>query len=510
MHRKPFKPNPVLSYMKKTLLALSISFIAANWALAQQAPTSQPTRVLTPAEQRQKEKIEREIQRERQIRAEWLQKQREYEAKQAEKERQKQAKKAAKDNPQPETVKPVPAAVTPPAAPSVVPPVVSQPAETTPAVAEPSRKELREKRKQEEQEAKAAKAAQDKADREAKAAKAAQEKAERDAKKAAESSSASPRSFAPPAPVAPAPVAAEPVAPPQTEKAQRPRKEKKAAPVKPDSIAEVLANSATPSVVRANKEFLPKGHLFEPILLDPLEAQTYGSVFPAYWTEGEKYKGSIVPFAFGFAKPFYRHTSAPDRAEEWVLDLASFTQFEAYHDAVANKARRRIMNTDYKISIIYNIRRGENNYRIRVYHLSSHLGDDYIFRNQITAPSPNAVNYELLDFTYSRTVNNWRLYGGAGVVLRKTEERKPLSAQFGTFYKKPSTRATRLVGGVDVKFWQQTNFRPGIHGGIGFELGRTQNNLTFLLEGYSGFRPYSQYEDQQTAWIGLGLYLNPF
>lgn len=493
--------------MKKTLLALSVSFFAVNWAFAQQTPTSQPTRVLTPAEQRQKEKIEREIQRERQIRAEWLQKQREYEAKQAEKERQKQAKKAAKENPPQETVKSAPAVVTPPAAPSTPPSVANPPVETTPAVVEPSRKELREKRKQEEQGAKAAKAAQEKADREAKAAKAAQEKAEREAKKA-ESGSASPRSFATPAPATPAP--AEPVAVPQTEKAQRPKRERKTVATKPDSVATAPASSVSPSVVRVTKEFLPKGHLFEPILLDPLEAQTYGSVFPAYWTEGEKYKGSIVPFAFGFAKPFYRHTSAPDRAEEWVLDLASFTQFEAYHDAVANKARRRIMNTDYKISIIYNIRRAENNYRIRVYHLSSHLGDDYIFRNQITAPSPNAVNYELLDFTYSRTVNHWRLYGGAGVVLRKTEERKPLSAQFGTFYKKPSTRATRLVGGVDVKFWQQTNFRPGIHGGIGFELGRTQNNLTFLLEGYSGFRPYSQYEDQQTAWIGLGLYLNPF
>ncbi|GAB4030629.1 DUF1207 domain-containing protein [Spirosoma gilvum] len=506
--------------MKKTLLALLVSFIAINWASAQQAPASQPTRVLTPAEQKQKEKIEREIQRERQIRAEWLQKQREYEAKQAEKERQKQAKKAAKENPSQETVKTAPTVVTPPAATSVAPPAVSQPVETAPTVAEPSQKELREKRKQEEREAKAAKAAQDKADREAKAARAAQEKAdreakaaqekiEREAKKAADvSSPVTPRSFSTSSPVTTP--AAEPTTVPQPEKAQRVRRERKTVTAKPDSIAAAPASSTEPSVVRATKEFLPKGHLFEPILLDPLEAQTYGSVFPAYWTEGEKYKGSIVPFAFGFAKPFYRHTSAPDRAEEWVLDLASFTQFEAFHDPIANKARRRIMNTDYKISIIYNIRRAENNYRIRVYHLSSHLGDDYIFRNQITAPSPNAVNYELLDFTYSRTVNNWRLYGGAGIVLRKTEERKPLSAQFGAFYKKPSTHAARLVGGVDVKFWQQTNFRPGIHGGIGIELGRTQNNLTFLLEGYSGFRPYSQYEDQQTAWIGLGLYLNPF
>ena len=471
--------------MRKMLSVLLLSCLAGPLALAQQTPTTSTTRQLTPAEQRQKEKIDREIQRERQIRAEWAQKQREYEAKQAEKERQKQAKKAGKslESIEPPKPKPAPAsAVTTPTVPAVASPV-NKPAETPVVVtpAEPTRKEKRERRKKE-------------------------EKAESVVAPAVISV---PAEASHPETVETAPVT--PVDKPvEVTKPERTKRQKKVTVQPIDSGTTASAVAGEPTSVRPRREFLPKGHLFEPILLDPLEAQTYGSVLPGYWTEGKKYVGSIVPFAFGFAKPFYRRTTDAGRAEEWVLDLASFTQFEAYHDDKLNKARRQIMNNDYKISIIYNIRRGINNYRIRVYHLSSHLGDDYIYRNQITAPSPNAVNYELLDFTYSRTVNNWRLYGGAGVVLRKTEERKPISAQLGAFYKKPSAKAARLVGGVDVKFWQQTDFRPGIHGGIGIELGRTQNNLTFLVEGYSGFRPYSQFEDQQTSWIGVGLYLNPF
>lgn len=471
--------------MKKTLSVFLLSFLVMTWASAQQTP---PARVLTPAEQKQKDKIDREIQRERQIRAEWLQKQREYEARQAEKERQRQAKKAGKELPPKETPQVKPTATAPATTAPVAQPSVGKP--TAPVVVGATEKELRAR---EEQAAREAKKAQQKADKQA--AKEAKE-AQRKADKAAKTAPASP--FADPAP--PAPVETE------AEKPQRPKREKPAVVDRVDSVA----GTTEPTAVRPKREFLPKGHLFDPIILDPLEAQTYGSILPGYWTEGQKYKGSIVPFAFGFAKPFYRRTTEPGRAEEWVLDLASFTQFEAYHDDVANKARRQIVNTDYKISIIYNIRRGENNYRIRVYHISSHLGDDYIYRNKITAPSPNSVNYEQLDFTYSRTVSDWRLYGGAGIVLRKTEERKLFSAQLGAFYKKPSTHAARLVGGADIKFWQQTDFRPGIHGGIGVELGRTQNNLTFLLEGYSGFRPYSQYEQQQTSWIGVGLYLSPF
>lgn len=454
------KPFTCPDFMKKTLSALLLSFFLSTWASAQQTPTTPPARVLTPAEQRQKEKIDREVQRERQIRAEWLQKQREYEAKQAEKERQRQAKKAGKSLEQ-EAVKPAPVSK---------PAVTPQPVESVPTVAEPSRKEKKEKRKKE-----------------------------------AATEPAQPIVSVPvaePAPIEPVNV------PAKVAKPERVKRERKSRQI--DSIAGAVDNNGVAIVSRPKREFLPKGHLFDPILLDPLEAQTYGSVLPGYWTEGQKYKGSIVPFAFGFAKPFYRRTSGPGRAEEWVLDLASFTQFEAYRDNQLGKARRQIVNNDYKVSIIYNVRRGENNYRFRVYHLSSHLGDDYIYRNKITAPSPNSVNYELLDVTYSRTVTNWRLYGGLGVVLRKSEERKPISAQLGAFYKKPSANAARLVGGVDIKFWQQTNFRPGIHGGVGIELGRTQNNLTFLVEGYSGFRPYSQFEAQQTAWMGIGLYLNPF
>lgn len=461
--------------MKKMLSVLMLITLAGTSTMAQQAPATPPkttapaARTLTAAEQKQKDRVDREVQRERQIRAEWAQKQREYEAKQAEKERQRQAKKVGKDRDQP--VSNAPARKPTPAPPASVPATApALPPAPTPTAVEPTRKEKREKRKQE---------------------------------KAVEP--AMPVTVAPETP-APEPVRATPEVP----KPERVKREKRVRPERTDTVSTVSAGSNELTISRPSREFLPKGHLFDPILLDPLEAQTYGSLLPIYTSEGKRYAGSIVPFAFGFAKPFYRRTTGPGRSEEWVLDLASFTQFEAYHDDKLNKARRQIVNNDYKVSIIYNVRRGASTYRFRVYHLSSHLADDYIYRNKLTAPTPNSVNYELLDVTYSRLVENWRLYGGLGLVLRKAEERKPLSAQFGAFYKKPSDRAARLVGGVDVKFWQQTDFRPGIHGGIGLEIGRTQNNLTFLLEGYSGFRPYSQFEDQQTSWIGLGLYLNPF
>jgi len=278
--------------MKKTLSVLLLSFFTITWAAAQQTP-----RVLTPAEQKQKEKIDREVQRERQIRAEWLQKQRDYEAKQAEKERQKQAKKAAKELPK-EAPQAKPAVVAPTAAtPASQPPVT--PSVTTAPVG-PTEKETRAK---EEQAAKEAKKAQQKAEKQAaREAKEAQKKADKAAKTAS------------PAPFTETPVVSAPVDT-KVEKTQRPKREKTPVINRTDSVA----GNTEPTSIRPKREFLPKGHLFDPIILDPLEAQTYGSILPGYWTEGQKYKGSIVPFAFGFAKPFYRRTTEPGRAEEWVL-----------------------------------------------------------------------------------------------------------------------------------------------------------------------------------------------
>ncbi|WP_128547473.1 DUF1207 domain-containing protein [Larkinella soli] len=278
--------------------------------------------------------------------------------------------------------------------------------------------------------------------------------------------------------------------------------------------------SATPvSALPADsprREFLPKGHLFDPILLDPIEAQTSAGVLPGYWQASDfatgslqKYDGTIVPFTFGLRKPLIRWMKSPERGSELSLDVASFTQFEVYHDAKLNKQRRQLMNTDYRVSILYNVRVRNHAWRFRLYHLSSHLGDDYLIRNQINYYLPNPVNYEVIDVTYSHEINGLRKYVGVGIGLRKPEERKRLSAEAGFFYRRPAQTFARLVGGLDLKVWEQTDFRPGVKAGIGLELGRTANNLTFLLEAYSGFRPYSVYEKQTTRWWGIGVYFNP-
>jgi Protein of unknown function (DUF1207) len=288
--------------------------------------------------------------------------------------------------------------------------------------------------------------------------------------------------------------------------------------------------SATDTTAYPRKEWFPKNHLFAPILLDPTEPQVYGSAMPVFHTTGERKigvtetdtrdkdmnQGTVVPFAFGFHKPFYRVTTAPGQAHEWGLDVGSFTQFQVFNDTtrLAKKPGQlvyKIINNDYKLSFWYNLRKGRNSYRVRLYHISSHLGDDYIVRYQLNYYTPNAVNYELIDFTASRDLpSGLRVYGNAGICFRKPSERERFNVEIGAYYRQPGNKKQRLVGGIDIKAWQQTNFKPGIHAGIGYELGRSSQNLTALLDLYYGYRPYGQYEYQTISWAGIGLYFNPF
>lgn len=503
-------------------ICLCLFLTAGTLTALAQTTTPPAPQTLTPAEQKRKEKLEKEIQEQRQFKAEMAERQRQYFIEQAEKERKKKEKEAEREAKKrgeaapavtTETPKPpspakperrnTPAPTAQPITPAATAPNTAvTPSATAPSDADREKETRRAADAARKEQADREKAARQAQENQEKAARQAQTTREREVSRqqTQQQKEANRR---------------------QVELDREQTKQQREAERERERLAKDAqrqqAASASPTVrpdtVEAfgpRKEFLPKDHLFAPILLDPLQSQTYGSVLPIFVSNGDRYKGSIVPFAFGLQKPFFRRQTGTNRASEWALDVASFTQFEVYQDEKLNKQRRQLVNTDYRVGISYHLRRGPGTWRFRAYHLSSHLGDDYIIRNQLNYRLPNSVNYELVDATYSRQVRDFRVYGGLGIGLRISEERKPISAQAGFWYKKPTTKTAQLVGGLDLKLWQQTNFRPGIKAGIGVTAGRGPGNLTFLLETYSGFRPYSIYETDKVFWLGFGVYLQPF
>jgi hypothetical protein len=265
-------------------------------------------------------------------------------------------------------------------------------------------------------------------------------------------------------------------------------------------------------------EFMPTGHLFEPILLDPLEAQAYAGVGRAL-NNNLFDQGVYGPFSIGFIKPIVRWNTKKNQQRELALDVANFTQFEIFYDKTASKVRRFIINSDYKVSVSFNTKIDEEkSYRIRFYHISSHLGDDYLIKNAYTSNYVNPVNYEQADFTYSIQKKNWRYYALAGYGIRPyfkpTEVRKRVALEAGMFWKKPMQKKKNMqwVAGFDLRMLEQTDFRPGIKTGFGIRIGEeSKTPFNFIFEYYNGPLPYSKFESEPNAQLlGASFYFNPF
>ncbi|MDQ1085947.1 DUF1207 domain-containing protein [Siphonobacter sp. SORGH_AS_1065] len=266
----------------------------------------------------------------------------------------------------------------------------------------------------------------------------------------------------------------------------------------------------TGAFAQTKTEFLPKGRLFDPILLDPLEAKT--SAFLIRRTEdGVSKKGLFAPFSIGIQKSFFRWSKDEGHASELALDVVANTQFEMFHDSKEDRFRRYMYNVDYRVGLMYNLRRDQSSWRFRIFHLSSHLGDDYLIRNQLIYFTPNAVNYEQIDALYSRNIQSVRLYGGAGMSLRPSSERKRLYTQLGLVWKQPNRQKSRWWAGLDARMIEQTNFHPGITAAFGIELGEAERGpLSIAIQAFHGPLPFSAYEQRINNWVGLGFYLNPF
>ena len=270
-----------------------------------------------------------------------------------------------------------------------------------------------------------------------------------------------------------------------------------------------------PEVLLAQKQkpeiqYFPSKSYWQPIMLDPIAAQTNGSL-NAYWEDGRQKDIVWAIFAFGFQRPLIKWKYASGHVLELGMEVASFTQFEFRW--VDGRSQRNILNTDFKVGMPLIYHKKNWTYRLRLFHVSSHWGDDYMIRNHIYAYIPNAVNYEQLDITASYTKAFYRIYGGVGLVVRPETIRKRWDFEAGFFISKKiaGSQGMAWIGGMDIKAYQQNNFNPGINMGVGLRMAnRDKHPFKLILQYYHGNLPFGVYEARHVQWLGLGLYMNPW
>lgn len=264
------------------------------------------------------------------------------------------------------------------------------------------------------------------------------------------------------------------------------------------------------SVYGQKRIFLPKKNYWHVQTLEPIESQSYGFM-AAYWHNSTPADFMLAAFGFGFQRAFVRWQKSDSKGFDLGVEGAALSQFEFTHRTGASQ--RNLLSTDYRIGIPFVIYFKPWTIRFRLYHLSSHMGDDYILRHHITSYLSNNNNYDQFDVTASYLVKNYRFYFGLGTVIYAAEHRKPLVFNGGLNYTTPLNlkKTTNFFAGFNVDSKQDNAYIPAINVGAGLQLGSPNRRPFKILATYFvGPLPYSVYEGERVQWLGVGIYINPF
>lgn len=250
--------------------------------------------------------------------------------------------------------------------------------------------------------------------------------------------------------------------------------------------------------------FLPTGHLFKPLLADPRWAH-FSAAYRNYVgadIDGNN-NGSV---SFGETIPFYR-ANVGRTTTQWETGL----QAGVFSDFNLGASSSDLINTDFIASVYSSMRTGQFSSFARIFHQSSHLGDEFLLRTQLERIN---LSYEGADLRFSYELPyGVRVYGGGGGIFHKHPSTiKPWSVQYGLEFRSPwriDFAAMRPILAIDFKNHEQNNWNADISARAGFQFDNHQafgRKLQFLIEYFNGNSPTGQFYKEKAEYLGIGAH----
>ena len=243
--------------------------------------------------------------------------------------------------------------------------------------------------------------------------------------------------------------------------------------------------------------FLPGDRLFKPLLADIRWPR-----FSAGYNYHSDYSYYRSAFDASFGKDFavVRLSPSTETTIEIGLQAAAFVTFDLGTPTFA------LINTDYMFGVPLTVQRGKTAVIARVYHLSSHLGDDYM-KDQPLVENRD-ITYEKFDILVEHRPEDWaRLYGGLGSMISKSpNDIQRFSYQFGfELYKRGKALFhPDLFLATDIKGFQETGYTPCYSVKTGVIIDEV---MVLSADFYSGDSPHGQFYVDRVTWFGASLSL---
>jgi hypothetical protein len=254
----------------------------------------------------------------------------------------------------------------------------------------------------------------------------------------------------------------------------------------------------------------PEDQIFCPLIADPKEARSFVSFLRGTFRSLDDPTGegtSIASVGIGDTFGLLR-VGGPDPGEGFQLDVVGgvFAQFDL--GAPSND----LINADYIVGLPLTFRRHGFSFRAKLYHQSSHLGDEYLLRSDEIVREN--LSFESIEFLVSQEFSVFRVYAAAERIFRREPDTLPDSLfHSGIEVRSGRARKVQMLAGVDVKTTELHDWSPAVSGRVGLELGRPGPEghpgrlIMLLVEMYEGPSPYGQFFQDNISYVGVGVHV---
>ena len=218
-----------------------------------------------------------------------------------------------------------------------------------------------------------------------------------------------------------------------------------------------------------------------------------------------------TPVSFGDQFPLYRWSNVSIGSLKGELQL----ELEGAVFAIFNQTHYSspLINADYYIAMPVTYAYENFAHRARLYHISSHLGDEYMKRKNHAKrlnKSYEAVDYSLAYFLTKEV----RVYATAGVIAHSDSEMhlKPLYAQYGMEARVGRREWKQLYGtpflAMHFSNWQDNKWKIDATFALGYEWGKINGmgrKIRVSAEYHNGFCDAGQFSRLRDDYVQFRL-----
>jgi hypothetical protein len=254
---------------------------------------------------------------------------------------------------------------------------------------------------------------------------------------------------------------------------------------------------------RSDVGFLPSID-FRPLIADPREPQLGGSLRAGDFAQ----RGLEAIASIGSTFGLFGFTAQGGRSTVQIGGSGGvFARFDLH-------ARGNIVSEDYEIALPVYFTSGSFGARVRMFHRSAHIGDEY------AAVHPDFtrfdLSYEAIEAVLAKSFGGARIYGGGDYqVHNATTPIEPGTLRAGTDFVSRSSFGSgslrgRWVAGVDLQASRDLSWRVAKSGVAGIQItraGTTLPSLRILAELFSGPSNAGQFYGKKEKYIGLAGYI---